>query len=48
MTDLVKLVLQDGKRVVVFPIHEHWTDIGTPADLERARAMVASWGTSGS
>ena len=37
MTDLIRDLLDAGKHIAVFPIHEHWTDIGTPLDLERAR-----------
>lgn len=37
MTDLIEKCLSDGDAVSVFPVHEYWSDIGTPADLERAR-----------
>lgn len=37
MTDLIENCLQDGDAVSVFPVHEYWTDIGTPADLKKAR-----------
>jgi NDP-sugar pyrophosphorylase family protein len=36
MTDLIRMAINGGKQVVVFPLHEFWTDIGTPSDLERA------------
>jgi len=36
MTDLIRMVLDAGKSVAVFPLHEFWADIGTPSDLERA------------
>jgi NDP-sugar pyrophosphorylase family protein len=26
-----------GTKISAFPIHEYWTDIGTYADLEKAR-----------
>ena len=39
MTDLIEACLAHGRRVAVFPVHEYWSDIGTPADLERARTM---------
>lgn len=32
MTDLVNSCLKDGEKVVVFPLHEGWTDIGRPED----------------
>jgi dTDP-glucose pyrophosphorylase len=38
MTDLIDQCLADGDNVSVFPVHEYWSDIGTPADLEKARA----------
>ncbi len=37
MTDFVEQCMADGDTVSVFPVHEYWTDIGTPADLEKAR-----------
>ena len=40
MTDLITRCLCDGRDVVVFPIHEYWTDIGTPAELDRAREAM--------
>ena len=41
MTDLIEQCLADGETVSVFPVHEYWTDIGTPVDLERARKEFA-------
>jgi len=29
--------LLNKNKVTVFPVHEYWSDIGTPADLEKAR-----------
>lgn len=37
MTDLISLLLERGKRVLSFPIHEYWIDIGRFADYERAQ-----------
>ena len=37
MTDLVEKCLETDLPVAVFPVHEYWSDIGTPADLDRAR-----------
>jgi len=37
MTDLIDKCLVDGNKVTVFPVHEYWSDIGTPTDLEKAR-----------
>jgi dTDP-glucose pyrophosphorylase len=42
MPDLVQSCLNAGRRVAVFPIHEYWSDIGTAADLERARELFSS------
>lgn len=37
MTDLIEKCLMDEDKVSVFPVHEYWSDIGTPADLDKAR-----------
>ena len=38
MPDLIREQLEAGSaRIVPFPIHEEWADIGRPEDLERAR-----------
>lgn len=39
MPNLINDCLAAGKRVTVFPVHEYWTDVGTPSDLERAREV---------
>jgi dTDP-glucose pyrophosphorylase len=41
ITDLIQRCLQQGVRVAVFPVHEYWSDVGTPDDLDRARALFA-------
>jgi len=41
MTDLLRDYLSDGKIVSVFPLHEFWSDIGTPSDLEKARSLFS-------
>ena len=38
MTQLIEAALATGRRVSVFPIHEYWTDIGSPTDLQKALA----------
>lgn len=35
MTDVITQAIAEGLVVAVFPIHEYWTDIGNPGDLER-------------
>lgn len=39
MTNVVNDCLSKGYRVAVFPLYEYWSDIGTPDDLEKARAL---------
>lgn len=41
MTDLIDACLARKLPVAVFPVHEYWNDIGTPADLEKARTHFA-------
>jgi dTDP-glucose pyrophosphorylase len=38
MTELLEAALAADKRVGVFPVHEYWSDIGNPSDLEKAVA----------
>ena len=42
MTDLIADTLKQGDAVVPFLIHEHWIDIGTPGDLERAQELAVT------
>jgi dTDP-glucose pyrophosphorylase len=37
MTDLIEQCLTENDVVSVFPVHEYWSDIGTPSDLNKAR-----------
>lgn len=41
MTDLINACLAGNRKVAAYPLHEYWTDIGTPDDLERARKFFA-------
>jgi NDP-sugar pyrophosphorylase family protein len=41
MTDLIDRCLMAKKPVAVFPVHEYWSDIGTPADLDMARSLFS-------
>ncbi|MFN4310064.1 MAG: nucleotidyltransferase family protein [Ferrovibrio sp.] len=41
MTDLIENCLARSLPVAVFPVHEYWSDIGTPDDLEKARAFFS-------
>ena len=37
MPDLIRTLIENGHRVVSFPIHEYWLDVGRHADYERAQ-----------
>ena len=37
MTDLIKKILKSKKKVISFPIYEHWEDLGTKSNLNSAR-----------
>jgi dTDP-glucose pyrophosphorylase len=39
MTDIIDACLACNLPVAVFPVHEYWSDIGTPDDLDKARAL---------
>ena len=39
MTDVISAAIDCGQPVSVFPIHEYWTDIGSPGDLETAQKV---------
>ncbi len=41
MTDVVETCLSRDFPVAVFPVHEYWSDIGTPDDLEKARTFFS-------
>ncbi|MBI4367485.1 MAG: nucleotidyltransferase family protein [Deltaproteobacteria bacterium] len=40
MPDLINTLIAEGKRVISFPIHEYWLDIGHYSDYERAQEDV--------
>ena len=40
MTDLIQLLIDQGRKVVSFPIHEYWLDIGQMDDYQRAQDDV--------
>lgn len=42
MTDLIGLLIAQGRRVVSFPVHEYWLDIGQHDDYRQAQDDVAS------
>lgn len=39
-TDLMDKLMADGKKVLHFPIHGYWLDIGKPQDFEKAQRDV--------
>jgi len=39
MPTLFELIQDKGERVVAFPIHESWLDVGSPEDLKSARSV---------
>ncbi|WP_417500282.1 nucleotidyltransferase family protein [Methylophaga sp.] len=39
MTDVIDAAIAIGEKVSVFPVHEYWTDIGSPSDLAIAQKM---------
>jgi len=43
MTELIQHMIDDGRSVTAFPIHEEWLDIGQHADYEQAQEMVKDW-----
>lgn len=44
MTDLIERCVASAHPVAVFPLHEYWSDIGTPDDLEKARSFFEASG----
>jgi len=44
MTDLIGALLQDGRKVVTFPVVEYWLDIGQIEDFQKAQRDVTSLG----
>lgn len=44
MTDLIGALLEEGRKVVTFPVVEYWLDIGQIEDFQRAQRDVQSLG----
>jgi dTDP-glucose pyrophosphorylase len=42
MTDLIGRLVDDGRTVASFPIHEYWMDIGQPQDYDRVQQDIAA------
>lgn len=42
MPDLISRLVADGRRVVSFPIHEYWLDIGQLDDYEQAQESITN------
>jgi len=43
MTELIQSLIDEGRSVAAFPIHEKWLDIGQHADYEEAQEMIKDW-----
>lgn len=43
MTELIQYLIDEGRSVAAFPIHEKWLDIGQHADYEKAQEMIKDW-----
>ncbi len=43
MTDLMQLLIKEGRLVVSFPIREYWLDIGNHDDYQEAQQQVKNW-----
>jgi NDP-sugar pyrophosphorylase family protein len=41
MPDLISSAIEAGLRVVSFPVHEYWMDIGAPDDYQQAQLDVS-------
>jgi len=39
-TDLMEILIQDGSKILHFPIHGYWLDIGKPQDFEKAQRDI--------
>jgi dTDP-glucose pyrophosphorylase len=46
MTDLIKILVAKGEKVVSFPIIEYWLDVGNPKDYKRAQEFMSANGSS--
>jgi dTDP-glucose pyrophosphorylase/CBS domain-containing protein len=44
MTDLISALVDDGKKVMTFPVVEYWLDIGQIEDFQRAQQDVQTLG----
>ena len=40
MPDLIRKLIEEGRRVVSFPVHEQWVDIGQAEDYQRAQQDI--------
>jgi dTDP-glucose pyrophosphorylase len=40
MPELFERLRQDSKKIVAYPMHEPWLDVGRPIDLEKANAVI--------
>lgn len=46
MTDLIRALIDAGRKVVSFPIFEYWIDVGRPEDYARAQGEYVKGGSA--
>jgi dTDP-glucose pyrophosphorylase len=39
-TDLMEQLIEDGGKLISYPIHQYWLDIGKPEDFEKAKSDI--------
>jgi dTDP-glucose pyrophosphorylase len=39
-TDLMEKLIEDGGKLISYPIHQYWLDIGKPEDFEKAQSDI--------
>ena len=40
MTDFFSLMIRQSKKIIAYPLHEEWVDVGRHEDLERAEKLT--------
>ena len=39
-TDLMEKLINDGNKLITYPIHQYWLDIGKPDDFTKAQEDI--------
>jgi NDP-sugar pyrophosphorylase family protein len=47
MPTLFELLQKEGDKVLAYPVHEQWLDVGRPDDLQKAKQLNISLYTQG-